>query len=71
MKKMSSDDDRDVRKVIGAFEMWDGRRAREVVASYPDGSTRREIEVGIDKEIEDGVGEEYIPRYAEIEDEDL
>jgi hypothetical protein len=63
MRKMSGDDGRDVRKVIGAFEMWHGERAREVVASYADGSTRREIEVAIE--------EEYVPRYAEIEDEDL
>jgi len=35
--------------------------AREVVASYGEDTTRREIEVGID--------EEYVPRYAEIEDE--
>ena len=57
---MSSDKTRDVRKNIGTFEMWDGRRAREVVASYPDGTTRREIEVGIDGS--------YVPHYAEIED---
>jgi hypothetical protein len=59
--KMSSNESRQVRKVIGTFEMWDGRRAREVVASYGEDTTRREIEVGID--------EEYVSRYAEIEDE--
>jgi len=59
MMKMTSNDNREVTKVIGTFEMWDGRRAREVVATYGDGTARREIEVGID--------EEYVPRYKEIE----
>ena len=56
---MKPEDNRCVRKVIGSFEMWDGRRAREVVATYGDGDTRREIEVGIN--------EEYVPRYREME----
>lgn len=56
--KMDSDDERQVQKVVGAFEMWDGRRAREVVVTYGNGGTRREIEVAID--------EEYVPRYREI-----
>jgi len=58
---MKSDENRQVTKVIGEFEMWDGRRAREVVATYGDGDSRREIEVGVNGK--------YVPRYKEIEDD--
>lgn len=54
-----SEQNRQVTEVIASFEFWDGRRAREVLATYGGKSSQREIEVA--------VNERYVPRYAEID----
>lgn len=53
------DGDRQVTEVKYGFEMPGDRLARVVVAKYGDGTSRREIEIGVDGR--------YVPRYAEIE----
>jgi hypothetical protein len=52
-------EDRTVRKVIGEFELWDGRRARMVVVTYDDDASRiRELEVENN--------EKFVPKYREL-----
>lgn len=51
--------DRRIQEVIATgFEWWDGRRAREVIATYGEGQSRREIELA--------VNDRYVPYYASI-----
>ena len=60
---MSNESNRRVQEIIArGIEWWDGRRGREVVATYDGGEPRREIELG--------VRGRWVPQYAAMDEID-